>query len=192
MVVARARQGEAAAFNELIQQHQGLAWSVAYRTLQDEAAAGDAVQESFIKAYRALQQFQGGSFKAWLMRIVVNTCYDVLRSARHRNTTSLEEFAVDEEHAAPLVDHSESPSDYVERGELSEWLEKAIAALPADQRVVLVLCDVHGYAYEEIAEMTGQPMGTVKSRISRARARMRDFLLRKPELLPSTFRPRDV
>ena len=77
--MARARQGEDAAFNELIQQHQGLAWSVAYRTLQDEAAAGAAVQDSFIKAYRALHQFQGGSFKAWLMRIVVNPCYDVLR-----------------------------------------------------------------------------------------------------------------
>ena len=75
--------------------------------------------------------------------------------------------------------------------ELSQLIERSFAALPADQRLVLTLCDVHGFAYDEIADMTGVPMGTVKSRINRARARVRDYLLQYPELLPSTFRPKD-
>jgi RNA polymerase sigma-70 factor (ECF subfamily) len=190
-LVSRARTGDESAFNELIRQYQGLAWSVAWRTLQDDGAAGDAVQDSFLKAYRALDQFHGGSFKSWFMRIVVNTCYDVLRSSQCRRTDSLDDLPVEEEHAAPLIDHSDSPQDLVERAELSDWIEAGIRTLPADQRLALVLCDVHGYAYEEIAEITGQPMGTVKSRISRARARLRDFLVRRPELLPAAFRPKN-
>jgi RNA polymerase sigma-70 factor (ECF subfamily) len=188
--IGRVLHGEENAFDELIQQYQGLAYSVAYRTLQDEAAAGDAVQDSFIKAYRALSQFHGGSFKSWLMRIVVNTCYDVMRSNQWRKTESLNDLTVEDDHAAPLIDHSEGPQEYVERAELNQWIESGIRTLSADQRLVLVLCDVHGYAYEEIAEITGQPMGTVKSRISRARAHLRDYLVRRPELLPTAFRPK--
>lgn len=191
-LIGRACANELGAFDQLIQHYQGLAYSVAYRTLQDDAAADDAVQESFIKAYRALGQYHGGSFKSWLMRIVVNTCYDVLRSSHYRTTDSLDDGPVDDDHASELIDHSEGLQAYVERAELNDWIEAGIKALPPDQRMVLVLCDVHGYAYDEIATLIGQPMGTVKSRISRARARLRDYLMRRPELLPSTFRPRDV
>lgn len=191
-LVARVRAGETEAFGQLIEQYQGLAYSVAYRTLQDEGAAGDAVQDSFVKAYRALHQFSGSSFKSWFMRIVVNTCLDVVRSSQWRNTESLGDLPVDDENAAPLIDRAESPQEHVERTELNAWIEQAISHLPADQRMALVLCDVHGHTYEEIAEMTGQAMGTVKSRISRARARLRETLLRRPELLPGAFRPRDV
>ncbi len=191
-LIARACAGEAGAFDQIIQHYQGLAYSVAYRTLQDGAAADDAVQESFIKAYRALGQYNGGSFKSWLMRIVVNTCYDVLRSSHYRNTESLDDGPVDDDHVVQLIDHSEGPQAYVERAELNGWIEEGIRALTPDQRMVLVLCDIHGYAYDEIASIIEQPMGTVKSRISRARARLRDYLLRRPELLPSTFRPNDV
>jgi RNA polymerase sigma-70 factor (ECF subfamily) len=191
-LVARVRAGDTAAYGQLMAQYQGLAYSVAYRTLQDEGAAADAVQESFIKAYRALHQFQGASFKSWLMRIVVNSCYDVVRSAQWRHTESLGSLTVEEENAVVLVDHGESPLEAVERGELHAWIEAGIAALPADQRMALVLCDIHGHSYDEIAEMTGQAMGTVKSRISRARARLRDYLLRRPELLPGTLRPKDA
>ncbi len=191
-LIADACAGDAGAFDKLILQYQGLAYSVAYRTLQDGAAADDAVQESIIKAYRALAQYRGGSFKSWLMRIVVNTCYDVLRSSHYRNTESLDDGPVDDDHATQLIDHNEGPQDHAERAELNEWIESGIKSLPPDQRLVLVLCDVHGYAYDEIATIIEQPMGTVKSRISRARARLRDYLLRRPELLPSTFRPNVV
>ncbi|WP_229964327.1 RNA polymerase sigma factor [Litorilinea aerophila] len=189
VLIQRALEGELDAFNQLVLRYQGLAYSVAYRMLQDDAAAADAVQDSFIKAYRALDSFKGGNFKSWLMRIVVNTCYDVLRSRQRANTESLDDLPVDSDYVTHLVDKAESPEDYVERMELSDLLELGIRSLPPDQRLALVLCDVHGYSYEEIAEITGMPMGTVKSRISRARAKLRDFLLQKPELLPGSFRP---
>ena len=188
--VERALYGDLSAFNQLVVTYQRLAFSVAYRMLQDEDAAADAIQDSFIKAYRALHTFRGGVFKSWLLRIVVNTCYDVLRTRQRYPADSIDEEPGEDEYARQLVDDTESPHDYAERMEVSELIEHGIRSLPADQRLALVLCDVHGYAYEEIAEITGAAMGTVKSRISRARARLRDFLLQKPELLPSGLRPK--
>lgn len=188
-IIARVLKGEHNAFNDLVLTYQNLAYSVAFRILQNESAAADAVQDSFIKAYRALSTFNGGSFKSWLTRIVVNTCYDMLRVQQRRATDSLDELPVEHEYIPALVDHAEGPEAYAERMELNGWIEHGLRALPADQRTVLALCDIHGYAYEEIAEVTGLPMGTVKSRISRARTRLRDYLLQKPELLPATFRP---
>jgi RNA polymerase sigma-70 factor (ECF subfamily) len=188
--IAQAQSGDLNAFNQLVVAYQNLAFSVAYRTLQNEDAAADAVQESFVKAYRSLPAFQGGSFKSWLVRIVVNTCYDSLRSQKRRRTDSLDDLFVDEDHAPQWEDPDPTPETYVERMELTQLIERGIAGLPPDQRLALTLCDVHGYAYEEISDMTGMPMGTVKSRINRARARLRDYLQQYPELLPPSFRPK--
>lgn len=190
VAIEKSLAGDLNAFNQLVVKYQRLAYSVAYRMLQTEDAAADAVQDSFIKAYRALSSFKGGVFKSWLLRIVVNTCYDVLRAQKRYTFEPIGEESSDEEESVTLlVDKAESPQDYVERMELSDLLELGIRSLPADQRLVLTLCDVHGYAYEEIVEITGFPMGTVKSRISRARTKLRDFLLQQPELLPSSLRP---
>ncbi len=188
--IERSLAGDLNAFNQLVVKYERLAYSVAYRMLQTEDAAADAVQDSFIKAYRALNGFRGGVFKSWLLRIVVNTCYDVLRAQKRVTFEPIGEEADEDEPVTLLVEQGESPQEYVERMELSELLELGIRSLPADQRLVLTLCDVHGYSYEEIAEITGFPMGTVKSRISRARTKLRDFLLQKPELLPSSLRPK--
>ncbi len=188
-LIERSLTGDLDAFNQLISEYQRLAYSVAYRLLQDPDAAADAVQDSFIKAYRALDSFRGGSFKSWLMRIVTNTCYDVLRARKRNRTDSLEEMPVESEYIPALTDRRESPQQYVERQELASLLMAAIQTLPEDQRISIVLCDVEGYAYEEIADMTGVAIGTVKSRISRARGKVRDYLTQYPELLPSTFRP---
>jgi RNA polymerase sigma-70 factor (ECF subfamily) len=188
--VERALDGDLEAFNQLVVEYQRLAYSVAYRVLQDQDAAADAVQESFIKAYRALNSFRGGSFKSWLLRIVVNSCYDMLRSRKRRDTDSIDDDALDQDYASHMVDATEGPHAYAERMELSRHIEQGIAQLPPDQRLVLTLCDIHGYAYEEISEITGVPMGTVKSRISRGRGKLRDYLLENPELLPSTLRPK--
>ncbi|MEX1019653.1 MAG: sigma-70 family RNA polymerase sigma factor [Litorilinea sp.] len=190
--ITHALEGDLDAFNELVIKYQRMAYSVAYRMLQREDVAEDAVQDSFIKAYRALETFRGGQFKSWLMRIVVNTCYDVLRVQKRYISESLEEEATEDGPATHLVDKAESPQEYVERRELSAHIELGIQALPEEQRLVLVLCDVHGYAYDEIAEITNQPMGTVKSRINRARAKLREFLLQQPELLPSPLRPKNT
>jgi len=190
LLIERSLNGDLDAFNHLILEYQNLAYSVAYRLLVNTESAADAVQDSFIKAYRALESFRGGSFKSWLMRIVTNTCYDQLRAQKRRRTESLDDLPVEEEYVTQLIDSRESPEQFVERQELTGLIEAAIQSLPEDQRTVIVLCDVHGYAYEEIAEMTGVAMGTVKSRISRARGRMRDYLTEYSELLPTVFRPK--
>jgi len=187
--ISRTLQGETNAFNHLVLAHQNLAYNIAMRMLHNENAAADAVQESFIKAYRALPSFNGGSFKSWLTRIVINTCYDILRVQQRRAIDSLDALRAKHESSPALVDRTEEPEAYAERMELNKWLEQGLRVLPAEQRTVLVLCDIHGYSYEEIAEVTGLPLGTVKSRIGRGRARLRAYLLRKPELLPATFRP---
>lgn len=188
-IIARAQAGELAAFNLLVEKYQQLAYGVAYRVLQEQDAAADTVQESFLKAFRALGGFQGGNFKSWLMRIVVNSCYDLLRVQKRTATESFDDSPIDLDYAAQLTDRSESPAEHAERMELNDYIELGIRALPPEQRLVLVLCDLQGYSYEEIAEMTGFAMGTVKSRISRARHKLRDFLLQNPELLPASFRP---
>ena len=184
-----ARAGELDAFNQLIITYERLAFSIAYRMLQDGEAAADAVQESLIKAYRGLHTFRGGNFKSWLMRIVTNTCYDFLRARKRRATDSLDDLPAEQEHSPYLIDNAESPEAHAERMELNRVIEAGIATLPEDQRLVVLLCDVHGYTYEEIAEITGAPMGTVKSRINRGRIKLRERLLTHPELLPAAFRP---
>jgi len=188
-LIQRALDGELEAFNQLVLTYQDTAYSVAFRMLRNQEAAADAVQDSFIKAYRALQGFQGGNFRSWLLRIVTNTCYDVLRVRQRRGTDSIDDLAFTQDHNVYLIDHAERPEAYAERMELNQLIEDGITSLPPEQRTVLILCDVHGYAYDEIADIVELPMGTVKSRISRARARLRDYLQNRPELLPSTFRP---
>lgn len=191
-LIQRSLAGEVNAFNQLVVTYQNMAFSVAYRMLHDGESAADAVQDSFVKAFRALESYRGGNFKSWLMRIVTNTCYDVLRSQGRRRTDSLEDLVEDVEYTPYLTDGQESPSDHAERMELQALLEQAIATLPDEQRLALVLCDIEGYAYEEISEITGVAMGTVKSRINRGRTRLRDVLLAQaPELLPAIYRPTD-
>jgi RNA polymerase sigma-70 factor, ECF subfamily len=175
-IIKEVLAGNSQAFNQLVLMHQGLAYSIAYRILQREDLAAEAVQEAFLKAYRALGTFASGHFKNWLVRIVVNTCYDLLRAHRHPVTTSLEDLAVKPEYAESLTDPAERPEAYAERMEMRQWLERALQRLPADQRTVIVLHDIHGYQYEEIVHLLNIPMGTVKSRLARGRSRLRDLL----------------
>ncbi len=188
-LIQQSLRGELGAFNQLVVQYQGLAYSVALRLLRDPGSAEDAVQESFLKAFRALESFRGGSFKSWLLRIVSNTCYDVLRSRKRRATDSLDNLPTGEEYAPSLIDEAADPAFHAERMELGAAIERAVQQLPFEQRLVVILCDIHGYSYEEIAETTAQPLGTVKSRISRGRTKLRGLLQQHPELLPAEFRP---
>jgi RNA polymerase sigma-70 factor (ECF subfamily) len=190
-LIEAAARGELPAFNQLILAYQGLAYNLAYRILGNGEAAADATQEAFIKAYRSLGQYRGGSFKAWLLRIVTNVCYDQLRNLQRRPATSLEDLAGNSEHAGRLVDEAEQPADYALRQELGRVIQQGIERLPADQRMVLVLSDIEGLSYEEIAQVMETSLGTVKSRLSRARAKLRDFLLAHQELLPSRYRLED-
>lgn len=184
-LIQAAQRGNLDAFNELVLLYQSQAYNVAYRIMGDGDSAADATQEAFISAHRALSGFRGGSFRAWLMRIVTNACYDELRRRKRKPTSSLEAlYVTDTAPGEPFVNGGESPEAYAQRQDLNRALHAGLQTLPQEQRVVLVLSDVQGYDYQEIAEITDVSLGTVKSRLSRARAKMRDFLLAQGELLP--------
>ncbi len=187
--IEEAQNGSLAAFNQLVMAYQGTAYNVAYRLMGQPEAAADACQDAFIKAYQAIKSFRGGSFKSWLMRIVTNTCYDQLRYKQRRPATSLEGMSEDgnPEHLE-LLNGGERPEEQVLRDELGHLLQLAINQLPNDQRVVLVLRDVQEFSYQEIADITTLPLGTVKSRLSRARRQLRSILAAKKELLPAQYR----
>jgi RNA polymerase sigma-70 factor (ECF subfamily) len=186
--IQAAQAGDLPAFNRLVMAYQGMAYNVAYRIVGDADVAADACQEAFISAFKAIKKFRGGSFKSWMLRIVTNACYDHLRYTGRRPADSLEEVAENPQHALKLVSDHEHPEEYTLRQELNEMIQSGIETLPADQRVVLVLSDVQGFSYQEIADITGISLGTVKSRLSRARARLRDYLVAQQELLPAQYR----
>ncbi len=190
-LIAAAQRGQLDAFNELVLAYQQQIYNLAYRIMADPASAADATQEAFIAAYQNIHKFRGGSFKSYLMRIVANRCYDELRRRKRRPTTSFEDFGdVDEEANPALTDDHESPEQYAERQALSRTIQAGIATLPPDQRITLVLSDVEQLSYQEIAEVTQVAVGTVKSRLARARAKLRDYLRARQdeELLPAQYR----
>lgn len=189
VLIDAARQGDVGSFNQLVLSYQSMAYNVAYRILGERDAASDATQDAFLSAFKAIGKFRGGSFKAWILRIVTNACYDQLRLKQRRPTASLDALLVSEPAPVrPLADPEESTEEYALRQELSRVIQVGIGTLPPEQRVALVLSDVQGLSYQEIAETTGASLGTVKSRLSRARGKLRDFLLAQRELLPSRYR----
>ena len=186
-LIAAAQKGDREAFNQLVVHYQGLAYNVAYRIVGDPDAAADATQDAFLSAYRAIARFRGGSFRSWVLRIVTNTCYDQLRAKKRRPTTSLDADP-DQDWEEWTVDEGERPEEFSERQALSEMLQRALQILPDDQRTVIVLSDVQGLRYNEISETLGVSLGTVKSRMNRARRKLRDFMRENEELLPARYR----
>lgn len=188
--IVSAQRGDLSAFNWLVLQHQTRVYNLCYRMLSDPDAAADATQETFISAYRAISRFKGGSFKSWVLRIAANECLDMLRSRKRSRTQSLDNWEQPggEEPSEPLpiadLDPSIDPESQTLRSETIETIQQGLDALPEDQRMALVLVDVQGLSYEEAAEVTNTNLGTMKSRINRARARMRDFL-RERGVVPS-------
>ena len=186
-----ARQGDLDAFNRLVLAYQDRVYSQAYRVLSDPQGADDATQEAFISAYKNLRSFRGGSFRAWLLRIVTNACYDELRRRKRKPTTSLEpldDSGNEIESPHWIADPGELPEENVIRAELGKAIQNCLEKLPVDFRVVVVLVDVQGMDYLEAADVIGKPLGTVKSRLARARSRMRDCLQGFWELLPMSMR----
>jgi len=187
-LINRARHGDIGAFNGIVAAYQQSAYNVAYRLVGDTESAADVTQEAFVSAFRNIRSYRGGSFHAWLMRIVTNCSYDALRSRQRRPTMSLEQLTESESGPVDFADSAETPEDAAIRGELAAFIHTAIQKLPFDQRAALVLCDVQGMSYEEIAATTQTSIGTVKSRISRARAHVRTEILKKRELIPERYR----
>jgi len=189
VLIERSQGGDLDAFNTLVLANQGQVYNLCLRMLGSPQAAEDAAQDAFIAAYRAVPRFRGGRFRAWLLRIAANACYDELRRRRSRPQVPLEAPADDERPRAELPASDAPLEQHAERLELARCLQEGLASLPPDQRLAVILRDVQGLAYEEVAEATGASLGTVKSRISRGRAALRHFLLARGELLPSRFRP---
>jgi RNA polymerase sigma-70 factor (ECF subfamily) len=190
-LIAAAKRGDTRSFNQLVSQYQDMVYNVAFRILGDGEAAADASQDTFLSAYKAVANFKGGSFKAWLLRIATNSCYDQLRVHQRRPTSSLEAIYTDTDPSSHFVNGRETPEEHALRQELGQVIQQGIQTLPPDQRTTLVLSDVQGLSYAEIAEVTGTSIGTVKSRLSRGRARLRDCLLEQKELLPARYRLKD-
>jgi RNA polymerase sigma-70 factor (ECF subfamily) len=180
-----AREGDLNAFNALVHEHQSLVFSLCLRQLGQRQAAEDATQEAFLAAWRNLPSLRG-PLRPWLLRIALNACTDEQRRRGRRRTSSLdsalEEGMPDPPDAGPMPENAALTS------ELHDKLELFLRMLPEDQRLAVVLCDVEGLEYAEIASALGTNLGTVKSRIARGRARLRELLRAEPELLPGRYR----
>jgi RNA polymerase sigma-70 factor (ECF subfamily) len=190
-LIQTAQHGDLDSFNTLILHYQDMVFHTALRILGDEDLAADASQEAFISAFRSINSFRGGSFKAWLMRTVTNACYDELRRQKRRPTTPLEPDTADgEEMDSPrwLADTNMTPAEKSEADELEYAIQHCLDSLPTEFRTVVVLADVQGMDYSEVATAVQVPLGTIKSRIARARLRLRECLRSFEELLPSAFR----
>lgn len=186
--IKRAQAGDVASYNQLVLHFQERVYNVAYRIMGEPQSAEDATQEAFISAYKSLNRFRGGNFKAWLMRIATNACYDELRRRKRRPQSSLDELTEDNESFAFLRSPGKGPEKQQMQSEMMGAIEECLQGLPDDQRVTAVLCDVEGYSYGKIAEITHVSLGTVKSRMSRARNKLRDCLQGFKELLPTQYR----
>jgi RNA polymerase sigma-70 factor (ECF subfamily) len=177
-LIQQAKQGDLHSFNQLIGIYQREVYNLCLRMLGDAASADDATQEAFISAYRGIGKFRGGVFRAWLFKIAGNKCRDHLRARRRAATISLDDLPVE------LESRQRSPEDYASGRELGGYITRALAALPPDLRMAVVLRDIEELEYAEIAQVTGWSLGTVKSRISRGRAALRPHLERYRELFP--------
>jgi RNA polymerase sigma-70 factor (ECF subfamily) len=190
-LIKDAQHGDLDAFNRLVLAYQDNVYNTALRILGDEDLAADASQEAFISAFRSINSFRGGSFRAWLLRTVTNACYDELRRKKRRPTVPLEPMTDDDEEVETprwLADTSMSPEQKAEAVELEHAIQHCLEGLPADFRTVVVLADLQGLDYAEISTAAHVPLGTIKSRLARARLRLRECLQSFRELLPAAFR----
>lgn len=182
----RAAEGDLDAFNQLVLKHQDLAYRHALSMLSDGWLAEEVVQESFLKAFQHMPGFRGGSFRAWLMRIVTNTAYDVLRQTSKRPTLPL--FPDDddgEEMETPrwLADPNTLVEGVVEEGEHVKFIYRTLNELQDIYRIVLILVDLQDFDYEEAAQALNVPVGTIKSRLARARMQLKEKLQHYPSVI---------
>ena len=181
--VERARQGDVHAFDRLVQEHYVLAYNTAYRMLGNADQAEDATVEAFARAYRSLDRFRGeSSFSTWLYRIVTNVCLDYLRGAP-QPAVSLDEGGGDDGSMSREVpDETDNPALAALQRRRQQAVHGALQHLSSEHRAVLVLYDLNGFSYEEVGSMLGIPVGTVKSRLNRARHALKEELVSELEL----------
>lgn len=190
MLIDTAQRGDPDAFNLLVLKYQDLLYRISLRILQDECGAEDAVQNAFVQAFQNIRSFRGGSFKSWLARVAVNASYDELRRTKRHDSIPLEQFNADgEEIESPvwMTDLSAGPEELAESSELQRLMHDCIRALIPDYRLMVILVDIEGMSYEEAARIARVPVGTVKSRLARARGQLRSALKKFRNLLPSVY-----
>jgi RNA polymerase sigma-70 factor (ECF subfamily) len=189
-LVESSRRGDLEAFNCLVAAYQDRVYNLCLRMVGSPQAAEDATQEAFLSAYRSVGRLRGTNVRSWLFRIASNICIDELRRRKRQPAISLDAPAPDaeDERSMDVPDPDAGPEQLAVRGELWAALQAELAELPHEQRLAVVLCDIEGLSYEEIAETMGGSVGTVKSRISRGRARLREGVLARPELFGGLVR----
>jgi RNA polymerase sigma-70 factor (ECF subfamily) len=170
-LIQRSQKGDLEAFNQLVEAYQTVAYNLALRMLGHQEAAQDATQEAFLAAWRGIKGFRGGNFRAWILHIVANACRDELRRLKRRPATSLDALTYEPTTA--------SPQNQLLGLELGEHLRQGLARLPYEQRLAVVLCDIQGFSYQEIAQIMDSSVGTVRSRLSQGRAQLRDYLMER-------------
>ncbi len=180
ILIEQARDGDLEAFNDLVRLYQDSLFALVVRMVPDRDQASDAVQEAFFSAFRNLHNFRGGSVKSWLNRICVNAAMDTQRARKRRPVQPYPEL--DDESWQPPAPRDQDPERLAVDAERSRTLAEALTHITDDQRTAIVLYDVEGYDYGEIADMTGVSLGTVKSRIHRGRLSLRDILSDRMEL----------
>jgi RNA polymerase sigma-70 factor (ECF subfamily) len=180
ILIERAREGDLDAFNDLVTLYQDSLFALVVRMVPDRDQAADAVQEAFFSAYRNLSSFRGGSVKSWLNRICVNAAMDTQRARKRRPVQPYPEF--EDESWQPRAGDEVDPERIAVHAERSRVLAMALSHITDDQRTAIVLYDVEGYDYAEIAEMTSVSVGTVKSRIHRGRLALRGMLIDRMDL----------
>ena len=178
-LVQAAKMGDLNAFNELVLGHQDQVFNLAYRTLGNLDTAQDISQDAFILAFRKIHQFRGGSFKAWLLKIVTNLCYSEMRTWKRHPYQSLEPTDKENninESSYWMKDPGHLPEDEAEMSDLRNVLEHGLNLLSLKFRTVVTLVDVHEMDYKEVSRITGIPIGTVKSRLARGRMQLGNYL----------------
>jgi len=191
ILIEAAQRGDLDAFNQLALSYQDMMYRIALRTLNDEPGADDATQNAMIQAFRNIKSFRGGSFRSWLARVTVNASYDEMRRWRRQPSVSLDQVNSDGEEIESLpwmVDLSAGPEEQCDSSELRGALQTCVKSLIPDYRLVIVLVDVEGMSYEEAARIADIPVGTVKSRLARARGQLRKSLQSYKEMLPVAYR----
>ena len=190
-LIQAAQRGDLDAFNQLVLRYQNLLFGIALRLLNDEDVASDAVQEALISAFRRFHTFRGDSLRSWLARVVVNACYDEMRKKRRQHSMPLEQYNAEGDEIETsywLVDAQADPELQFETTELEGAIQRSLNKLPSIYRLMLVLVDIEGLSYEEAAMAAHIPVGTVKSRLARARLQMQKSLQAAGELLPASYR----
>ena len=189
-LIERSQQGDLEAFNAIVVAYQDRVYNLCLRMLGSRQAAEDAAQEAFLSAYRNVRRIRGATVRPWLLRIASNTCIDELRRRKRQPQLSLDVPAPDSEESRPLdvPDRAAGPEQLALSGEVGEALQAELVRLPPDQRAAVVLSDVEGLSYQEIAAVMGGSVGTVKSRISRGRAKLREALRARRELFGDLVR----